>query len=347
MKQDYYNALGISKNASEKEIKKAFRSMAMKYHPDKNNSPDAEKKFKEVNEAYNVLSSPDKKSNYDKFGHADPGSMNGHGFGGFEDIFGGFGGFGDMFGRKSSRRVNKKGSDIRYTVNVSLENIFKGGSVSFNIPRNVSCGPCRGTGADGKAILSSCGACGGKGVVTQSTGFMVVNSQCRSCNGEGSFIKNKCKKCHGNKAVPKNEKLKITLPRGIEGGVTMRLSGKGNESLKGGRSGDLYLTISEKKHDLYTRMSGGNISHELKIDYATACLGGTRIVNTLHGKCEIKIPKGTQQGDTIRIRGKGCYIMNSSSVGSQYNNIVVDIPKDISDEEVELLEQIKKIRKSS
>ena len=347
MKQDYYNTLGVSKSASEKEIKKAFRSMAMEYHPDKNSSPDAEKKFKEINEAYNVLSDPDKKLNYDRFGHASQGPSGGRGFGGFEDIFGGFGGFGDIFGRKKPRRASAKGTDIRYTVNVSLENIFKGGSVSFNIPRHMSCKPCSGTGADGKAVMVSCGACGGRGIISQNTGFMVVNSQCRSCNGEGSFIKNKCKKCNGSKTVSRNEKLKVTLPRGIEDGMTMRLSGKGNESPKGGKSGDLYLTISEKKHDLYTRMNYGNISHTLHIDYATACLGGTRIVNTLHGKCEIKIPKGTQQGDTIRIRGKGCYIMNSSSVGSQYNNIIVDIPKNISDEEVELLEQIKRIRRNS
>ena len=347
MKQDYYKTLGVAKDASEKDIKKAFRSMAMKYHPDKNSSDDAERKFKEANEAYDVLSDPDKRSSYDRFGHADPRSMGGHGFGGFEDIFNGFGGFGDIFGRKKTKRANAKGTDIRYTVNVSLENIFKGGSVSFNIPRSVSCKACNGTGAEGKPVLVTCDACEGKGFMSQNTGFMVVNSQCRKCNGEGSFIKNKCKKCNGKKAVSKNEKLKVALPRGIEDGMTMRLSGKGNESLKGGRSGDLYLTISEKKHDLYTRMNYGNISHNLHIDYATACLGGTRIVNTLHGKCEIRIPKGTQQGDTIRIRGKGCYIMNSSSVGSQYNKVVVDIPKDITDEERELLEQIKAIRAGS
>tara|TARA_B100000131_G_scaffold175032_1_gene169109 strand:+ start:6367 stop:7410 length:1044 start_codon:yes stop_codon:yes gene_type:complete len=347
MKQDYYKTLGVAKDASEKDIKKAFRSMAMKYHPDKNSSDDAERKFKEANEAYDVLSDPDKRSSYDRFGHADPRSMGGHGFGGFEDIFGGFGGFSDIFGRKNRRSSSKRGADVKYTINVSLENIFKGGSISVNIPRKMSCGTCNGVGSDGKAELRSCEVCGGAGAVTQDTGFMTIRTQCRSCNGEGSTIINKCKTCHGNRYVKKNEKLKVNLPRGIGDGATMRVSGKGNQSLHGGGNGDLYLTISEKKHNLYSRMENGNILHNLKIDYATACLGGTRIVNTLHGKCEIKIPKGTQQGDTIRIRGKGCYIMNSSSVGSQYNKITVDIPKDITDEERELLEQIKAIRAGS
>jgi len=344
MKQDYYSMLGVSKNATDKEIKKAFRSLAMEYHPDKNDAPGAEKKFKEINEAYNTLSDPNKKASYDRFGNSDPGSMNGFGFSGFEDLFGSFG---DMFGRRGTSRRSKGGSDIKYTVNVSLENIFKGGSISFNIPRNISCKPCKGAGSDGKAVLKSCGACGGKGILSQSNGFMVIQSQCRSCNGEGTVIKNKCKVCNGMKYTAKNDKLRVTLPRGIDDGAVMRLSGKGNDSVCGGHPGDLYLTISEKPHKMYSRLNSGNISYNLTIDYATACLGGTAIVDTLHGKCEVKVPRGTQPGDTIRIRGKGSYIMNSSSVGSQYNKILVNIPKNITDEERELLEQIKKIRENS
>ncbi len=322
--------------------------MAMKYHPDKNDDPKAEAKFKEASEAYDVLSDSDKKAKYDRFGHAGFESYQNQGGGGFEDLFESFGDvFGGAFGsgsRAKRRQTRTRGKDIKYSVNVSLENIIKGGSITIDVARNVDCSTCSGSGCESGTSPEQCNGCNGLGFATYSKGYMKIQTSCNKCGGLGSVIRKKCKKCYGQRTEKKSESIKISVPAGIENGTVLRLSGRGDMYGGAHSPGDLYITIAVDNHKVFKR-NGRDIVYNLNIDLVTAALGGSTIVPTLHGSCEINIPKGTQYGDIIKIRRKGCPVLNKkNSIGDQLNRVVLKTPQNLSSEEEELLKKFRELQ---
>jgi len=346
MKKDCYKLLGISKSATEKDIKKAFRSMAMKYHPDKNDDPGAEAKFKEISEAYSILSDSDKKATYDRFGHSGLDSAS-YQSPGAEDIFSSFGDiFGDLFGfgGNRQRRTRTRGRDIKYSMKINLEQVMTGGKAEIKIPRTINCNTCSGTGCAEGGSPVSCGHCRGSGFTHIRQPYINIQQTCSKCGGDGSIIKKKCKTCNGSKVAKEVSRLKVSIPVGIENNTTIRVSGKGDLFGNAYSPGDLYLTIIVNRHNLFSR-SGQNIVYNLSIDYVTACIGGSVIIPTLHGNCKINIPKGTQNDDIIRLKKKGCpTIGREKSFGDQHNRVFVIIPKNISKEEEGFLKEIDKIK---
>lgn len=352
-KRDYYDVLEIDRNASEAEIKKAYRKLALKYHPDKN--PDdhtAEDKFKEAAEAYEVLSNPDKKAKYDRFGHAGMGNSGG-GYGGgmsmddifsqFGDIFGGA--FGGAFGGGSSsrgRRVNK-GSNLRVKVKLNLQEIAKGVEKKIKVNKYVSCQQCSGTGADNGSSYASCSTCHGSGHVTRVTstflGQMQTTSTCPTCGGEGRIITHKCSHCQGNGVVRDEEIIPINIPAGVAEGMQLSLSGKGNAGARGGIPGDLLVLVEEEKHPDLER-DGNNLIHNLFISISDAALGAQVEVPTVDGKARLKIAPGTQPGKVLRLKGKGLPSVNQYGVGDLLVNINVWIPKEVNKEERSILEKL-------
>ena len=357
-KRDYYEVLGVSKNATEAEIKKAYRKLAVKYHPDKNpGDSEAETKFKEAAEAYEVLSNKDKKARYDQFGHAGVGGAaqggGPGGFGGgmsmddifdqFGDIFGGFGGFGGgSRGGGARRRVNK-GSNIRIKVALTLEEIAEGTEKKVKVNKYIKCDSCSGSGAEKGSSFNTCGTCNGSGQVTRVTntflGQMQTSSTCPSCNGEGKTIEHKCKKCYGDGIVRGDEVIPINIPAGVEEGMQMQVSGMGNAGARGGINGDLLVVIEEKPHDLFKR-EGKNLHYDLFINFATAALGGSEVIPTLEGKVKIKIDPGTQSGKLLRLRGKGLPEVNAYGKGDIIVNVNVWTPQNVSSEEKSILEKL-------
>jgi len=357
-KRDFYEILGVSKNASETEIKKAYRQMALKFHPDKNpNNKEAEEKFKEAAEAYEVLSNPDKKSRYDQFGHAGVGSAGSSGFGGagmsMEDIFSQFGDiFGDSFGsafgfgnsRRSGKRVNK-GSNLRVKVRLTLEEIAKGVEKKIKVNKYISCNTCKGSGAKGGNSYHNCSTCRGTGHVTRVTntilGQMQSTSTCPECGGEGKIITDKCNTCFGNGIIKGEEVISLNIPAGVVEGMQLSLGGKGNAAARGGIAGDLIVVIEEIEHaDL--KREGNNLLYDHFISFPEAALGTSVEIPTIDGKVRIKIDAGTQSGKVLRLKNKGLPSINSHGKGDLLVNINVWTPKTLSKEEKNILEKLDK-----
>ncbi len=362
-KRDYYEVLGISKSASQEEIKKAYRKLAIKYHPDKNpGDKDAEGKFKEAAEAYEILSNADKRSRYDRFGHAGVGSAAGAGgFGGgmtMEDIFenfgdifgsafggsfGGFGGFGGPGGsRQRGRRVNK-GSNLRVKVTLSLKDIAHGVNKKIKVNKYVTCDACSGNGAKDSSSYSNCSTCHGTGQVTKVTstflGQMQTTATCHVCGGEGKIITNKCTKCHGEGIVKDSDVISLDIPAGVAEGMQLSVGGRGNAARRGGVNGNLIVVIHEEKHPDLIR-DGNDLIYGLYLNFAEASLGAPIEIPTVDGKVKIKIEPGTQPGKILRLRGKGLSEVNGYGKGDLLVNINVWIPKNLTKEEQKQVEQL-------
>lgn len=352
-RRDYYEVLGVSKSASDVELKKAYRQMALKYHPDKNpGNKGAEDKFKEAAEAYEVLSNPEKRRKYDQFGHAGFGGVSGFGGAGMnmDDIFSHFGDiFGDMFGGggysgrgQRSRRVNK-GSNLRVKVKLTLEEVSKGVEKKIKVNKYVNCSACRGTGAKGGSSYSTCSTCRGSGHVTKVTstflGQMQTTTTCPHCGGEGQIITDKCNSCFGNGVVKGEEIISLNIPAGVTEGMQLSVSGKGNAAARGGIPGDLIVVIEELEHPHLTR-DGNNLIYEHYITFPEAAMGTTIEVPTLEGKARVKIDAGTQAGKVLRLKNKGLHGLNSYSPGDLLVSINVWTPQTLSKEEKAMLEKL-------
>jgi molecular chaperone DnaJ len=355
-KRDYYEILGVSRNASADEIKKSYRKLAMQFHPDRNpGNKEAEAKFKEATEAYEVLKDDQKKSAYDQFGHdafsqGGGGSRGGNGggagmgdfdfndiFSNFSDIFGDFGG-----GRQTKKRgAAQRGSDIRYNLEISLEEAFRGitEKISFSIP--CSCEGCKGTGAQNGEKPADCPTCKGSGKIRAQQGFFVVERACTTCAGAGQIIKNPCKICHGQGRVNKDKTLAVKIPAGVEEGNRIRLTGEGEAGARGGPAGDLYVYISIRKHQFFNR-KGDDVHFEIPLKFTTAALGGAIEIPTIDGaKASLKIPEGSQNGDQFRLKSKGMSVINSGGRrGDMYVKINIETPVKLSSEERELLTKL-------
>jgi molecular chaperone DnaJ len=351
-KRDYYDVLGVTKNATEDEIKKAYRKMAMKYHPDKNQGDKAaEEKFKEAAEAYDVLGNASKKQKYDQFGHAgfSAGGGGGHGdfssmddiFSAFGDIFGG-GGFGGGSSR-GGRRVNR-GTNLRIKVKLDLNEILTGVEKKIKVNKYVSCVPCKGTGAQNGSGFSNCNTCRGTGQVTRVVqtmlGQMQTASTCPSCGGEGQIIKEKCKSCYGDGIVKGEEVISINIPAGVAEGMQLSMQGKGNAAARGGVPGDLLIVVEETEHPTLKR-DGNNLLYNLFISVPEVILGTSAEINTLDGKAKIKIEPGTQSGKVLRLRGKGLPNINGYEKGDLLVNVNVWTPQTLNKEEKQLLEKLR------
>lgn len=358
-KRDYYDILEVPRNASADEIKKAYRKMAIRYHPDKNpNDPTAEAKFKEAAEAYEVLSDPEKKQRYDRYGHDGVKGMPGGGFSmNMDDIFSNFGdifgdAFGDAFGgafgfgtrsRPGRRRVNR-GTNLRVKVKLTLEEILTGVEKKLKVSKYVTCDQCNGTGAEHGSSTSTCPTCHGKGQVTRVTstflGQMQTTSTCPTCNGEGTIITTKCSKCFGNGIVKGEEIISVRIPPGVADGMQLSMSGKGNAAARGGIPGDLLILIEEQEHELFDR-DGNNLIHEHFISLPDAALGATVEIPTLDGKARIKIEPGTQSGRMMRLKGKGLPDVNGYGRGDLLVNLNVWTPRNLTREEQQILEKLR------
>ncbi|XVN40612.1 MAG: molecular chaperone DnaJ [Rickettsia endosymbiont of Argas persicus] len=354
MSQDYYQILGVSKTASQADLKKAYHKLAKQYHPD-NAAPgdkDAEKKFKEINAAYEVLKDEQKRAAYDRFGHVNfqnhqarggAGSHDGNPFGAdINDIFGDF--FSDFMGSSRRHPTSSKvrGSDLKYNLTINLEEAFYGTSKNISFSSEVKCDTCHGSGSKKSEKVTSCDACGGHGVTRVQQGFFTIEQTCHKCQGNGHIIKNPCKKCHGLGRYHKQRNLLINIPAGVESGTRIRHPGEGEAGIRGGNSGDLYVDIAIKPHDIF-KVDGANLHCKLPISFVNAALGGEVAVPVIEGgKVNLIIPTGTQNGDQLRLRGKGMSKVRSSVRGDMLAHIHVEVPKNLSKRQKELLEEFKK-----
>jgi molecular chaperone DnaJ len=356
-KADYYQTLGVGKNASKEEIKSSYRKLAMKHHPDKNPGDAAsEAKFKEASEAYQVLSDSQKKSNYDQFGHAafENGGGGGGGFGDFggfdsgsfsnifDDFFGDFAGGGRR--RPSSR--SKRGSDLKINIEVTLEEAYQGKKQTFDVPTSEKCSGCSGSGAATGSKSTTCDTCGGHGQVRAQQGFFTVQQTCPDCGGEGKSISNPCKVCRGSGTNRINKTLSIQIPKGVDDGTQMRLAGKGEAGPRGGTQGDLYVYISLKKHPIFKREEE-NLYFELPVSMADAALGAAIEIPTIDGsRSKVKIPSGTQTGKQLRLKDKGMPLLRGDGFGDLYLQIKVEVPINLNKDQKILLEKFKELEDS-
>lgn len=357
--KDYYSILGIEKSASQDEIRSAFRKLAIKYHPDKNKgNKAAEEKFKEINEAYQVLSDPQKRSNYDQFGTSEfdgGGSQGAQGFGGFGGFDSDFGGFGDIFdsifggagrGTRSRRSQAEPGADLEYNLNLTFEEAVFGCEKEISINRNEKCETCNGTGAKKGTSPKTCDKCGGAGQIRVQRqtplGIMSTVAVCDKCHGTGKIIDEPCSTCHGTGKERKYRKIKINVPAGVDTGNVIPLRGQGEHGTNGGPSGDLYINIRVSSHPKFKR-SGFDISFDTHISFGMAVMGAEISVDTVDGPVKYTIPEGTQSGTVFRLRGKGVPRVNSSGRGDQYVKVIVDIPKKLNEKQREALKNFMKI----
>ena len=350
-KRDYYEVLGVNKSASADQIKSAYRKLAVKFHPDKNkDDKGAEEKFKEASEAYHVLSNSERKQNYDNFGHAafENGGGGRGGFGNFDfsnhfsDIFEDF--FGEGFsGGRRSRRTNNRGSDLRYDLSITLEEAFSGKKQDIKFSTSEKCDTCSGSGSKPGYRAGVCSMCGGHGQVRSSQGFFTVQQTCPQCAGAGEEITHPCSSCSGQGKKQASKKLSVTIPKGVDDGTRIRLSGKGEAGSRGAGNGDLYLFINVHSHDLFKR-SDENLFFECPVSIADAALGTSIEIPTIDGgKAKIKIPAGTQSGKQFRLRGKGMPYMRGNDFGDLYVQVNTEVPISLNKEQKELLEKFREI----
>ncbi|EEF80049.1 Chaperone protein DnaJ [Methylophaga thiooxydans] len=345
-KRDFYEVLGISRTATEAEIKKAYRRMAMKYHPDRNpDDAEAESKFKEAKEAYEILSDSQKRTAYDQFGHDGVDQSMGGGFGrgggagGFSDIFGDV--FNDIFGAGGAggRQQAYRGADLRYRLDLSLEEAVAGTTAKIRIPVNVECKTCDGSGAKKGTEPVTCTTCGGHGQVRIQQGFFTMQQACPHCGGTGKMIKDPCTDCHGEGFVQENKTLSVKVPAGVDTGDRIRLQGEGEAGSHGAPAGDLYVEVSVKRHDVFTR-DGTNLFCDVPLSFVTAALGGDVEVPTLEGKANLKIPEGTQTGQQFRLRGKGIQSVRGGAIGDLMCRVIIETPVKLSKKQKELLQEL-------
>ncbi|KPK35041.1 MAG: molecular chaperone DnaJ [Betaproteobacteria bacterium SG8_40] len=351
-KRDYYEVLGINRDASEADIKKAYRRLAMKYHPDRNpDNAKAEEQFKEAKEAYEVLSEPDKRAAYDQYGHAgvDPSAGmggGGAGFGGFADAFGDI--FGDIFGGGGGRSRSNvyRGADLRYNLEISLEEAARGSETRIRIPTMEECDNCHGSGAKPGTEPVSCPTCNGHGQVRMTQGFFSIAQTCPKCHGSGKVVQDPCTSCSGQGRIKRQKTLSVKIPAGVDEGDRIRLSGEGEAGVNSGPSGDLYVVIHIRPHDVFTR-EGNNLHCEMPISFSRAALGGEIEIPTLDGYAKIKIPAETQSGKVFRLRGKGIKGVRSSVMGDLMCHVVVETPVNLTARQKELLAELEEINQSN
>ena len=351
-KRDYYDVLGVSRTATDQEIKSAYRRLAVKYHPDKNpNDASAEEKFKEAAEAYSVLSDAEQRRRYDRFGHAGVSSTAGAGawgapgFGGIEDILGDLFGFGDVFGggRATGRRsAAQRGSDLRYDLEISLEEAANGMTAQLRIPRLEGCETCSGSGATPGTQPESCHTCGGTGQVRYQQGFFSVARTCHVCRGAGRVIKTPCTKCNGAGRVEREKQMEVKVPAGVETGSRLRVQGEGEAGTQGGPAGDLYVVIHVAEHEQFERQ-GSNLYEAVPITFAQAALGAEIVVKTLDAEEKLKIPLGTQTGTVFRLKGKGMPVLGGRGRGDLFVSVTVITPTTLTREQRKLLEQLAEV----
>jgi molecular chaperone DnaJ len=353
MAKDYYQTLGVSKNANDDEIKKAYRKLAMQYHPDKNpGNKQAEEKFKEINEANDVLSDPQKRQNYDQFGSSEGMGGFGGGGGGFDFGGGGFGGFGDIFneffggggGQRNSKRSGFKGadgSDLRYNISMSLKDVYYGVKKNISFSTFASCTPCNGSGGKNGSKPVQCNNCHGSGTVRRQQGFFVVEAPCNVCGGSGGKIVEKCSSCNGEGRVKKDREVEVEIPAGVQDGQRIQLRNQGEAGVRGGQTGDLYIFVSVSKHDFFER-EGNNILCSATIPFVDAILGGEIEIPLLDGSREkIKIPAGVQYGEIVTLSSKGLPILNSKGFGSLKVKFIIETPVNLTSEQKDIFKKLK------
>lgn len=348
-KRDYYEVLGVSRTATDQELKTAYRRLAVKYHPDKNpNDASAEEMFKEAAEAYSVLSNTDQRQRYDRFGHAGvsssaagAGSWGAPGFGGIEDILGDLFGFGDVFGGRggSRRSAAQRGADLRYDLEITLEDAANGMTAQLRIPRLESCDTCKGSGAAAGTQPETCGTCQGGGQVRFQQGFFSVARTCHVCRGAGRVVKNPCSDCKGTGRVEREKQMEVKIPAGVETGSRLRVPGEGEGGTQGGAAGDLYVVIHVAEHEQFERQ-GNNLYEAVPITFTQAALGADLMVKTLDGEEKLKVPMGTQTGTVFRVRGKGMPALGGRGRGDLFVSVAVMTPTNLTREQRRLLEQL-------
>ena len=361
MADDFYNILGVAKGANEDELKKAYRKLAMQYHPDKNpGNAEAEKKFKSINEAYDVLKDPQKRAAYDRYGHeAFMGGMSGGGGagpGGFSGFSGGGGSFSDIFedlfseftggrgrnGGSQAQASAARGSDLRYNLEITLEDAYKGKQQNVKITTSGACESCDGSGAEKGTHAETCSTCNGRGAVRAQQGFFTVERGCSNCNGTGKVIKNPCRNCAGSGRTRKEKTLNVSIPAGVEEGTRIRLAGEGEAGFRGGPAGDLYIFLGLKPHRIFKR-DGANIFCSVPLKFSVASLGGHIEVPTIDGgRVKVTIPEGTQTGHQFRLKGKGMSVLRSNVKGDMYIEVAVETPVNLSKKQKEMLRDFDK-----
>ena len=346
-KRDFYDILGVARNASDEDIKKAYRKLAMKYHPDRNpDSKEAEAKFKEVKEAYEMLSDPQKRAAYDQYGHAgvDPnmggfGGGGGQGFGDFSEAFGDI--FGDIFGGGRQSRAGPqvyRGADLRYSMEISLEEAAHGHETQIRVPSWSNCDSCGGNGAEPGSSVETCSTCHGAGQVRIAQGFFSMQQSCPRCSGSGKHIPKPCRKCHGSGKIKSQKTLEVKIPAGIDDGMRIRSAGNGEPGVNGGPHGDLYVEVHIKPHPVFER-DGDDLHCQMPISFVDATLGGEIEVPTLSGKASFEVPEGTQSGRTFRLRSKGIKSLRTKLPGDLYIHVQVETPVKLSDTQKDLLKK--------
>jgi len=349
-KRDYYEVLGIERGASAQEIKSAYRKLAVKYHPDRNpGNKDAEEQFKEAAEAYSVLSDAEKRSRYDRFGHAGvgggPASFDPDIFADFSDIFGDFFGFGDLFGgrgRRSQRTQAQRGSDLRYDLQISFEEAISGVKTKIKIPREEICSACNGSGAESQSAIANCPTCSGQGQVRYQQGFFTISRTCSHCGGSGKIVKTPCKTCTGEGRLRTEKFLELKIPAGVDNGSRLRVAGEGLAGSNGGPPGDLYVVISVKEHDFFKRKDH-DIYCEIPLTFSQAALGVELQVPTIAGDEKIKIPEATQTGTVFRLRNRGVPSLSGRGVGDQFVTVRVVTPANLTSEQRDLLRELAEV----